>query len=73
MWPPIEIPESRNDNPRLKMIRNPMSVWNGLMPRARSSTAAAPMSPNTAPDAPTVFASGVTTSAPNDPHSSAVK
>ena len=50
-----------------------MSVLNGLIPRARSSTAAAPMSPNTAPDAPTVFASGVTTSAPNDPHSSAVK
>ena len=31
-----------------------MPVSIGLMPRARSSTAAAPISPNTAPDAPTV-------------------
>ena len=31
-----------------------MSVLNGLIPRARSSTAAAPISPKTAPDAPTV-------------------
>ena len=35
-----------------------MSVLNGLIPRARCSTAAAPMSPNTAPEAPTVSASG---------------
>ena len=35
-----------------------MSVCNGLMPRARSSTAAAPIRPKTAPEAPTVSASG---------------
>ena len=50
-----------------------MSVLNGLIPRARCSTAAAPISPNTAPEAPTVSPSGVATSAPNAPHSSAVK
>ncbi len=50
-----------------------MSVWKGLIPRERSSTAAAPMSPKTAPDAPTVSAFGSTTSAPKDPASSAVK
>ena len=55
------------------MISIPMSVWNGLIPRARSSTAAAPISPKTAPEAPTVSASGFRRSAPNDPHSSAVK
>ena len=41
------------------MISSPMSVWNGLIPRERISTAAAPISPNTAPEAPTVSACGV--------------
>ncbi len=44
----------------------PLSI--GLMPRARSTTNAAPISPNTAPDAPTVLVSGsVRSSAPNEP------
>ena len=54
-------------------MSTPMSVLNGLIPRARCSTAAAPISPKTAPEAPTVSAFGVATSAPNAPHSSAVK
>ncbi len=43
------------------------------MPRERISRIAAPISPNTAPDAPTVKLSGVTISAPNEPASSATK
>ena len=54
-------------------MSTPMSVLNGLIPRARCSTAAAPISPKTAPEAPTVSPFGVATSAPNAPHSSAVK
>ena len=50
-----------------------MSVLNGLIPRARCSTAAAPISPKTAPEAPTVSDVGLATSAPKAPHSSAVK
>jgi hypothetical protein len=59
--------------PRLKRISIPMSVWNGLIPRVRSSTAAAPMRPKTAPEAPTVSASGSSSSAPKAPKSSDVK
>jgi hypothetical protein len=43
------------------------------MPRERSSTAAAPISPKTAPDAPTVGTFGLMTSAPKDPHNKEVK
>ena len=57
----------------MKTISTPMSVWNGLIPRARCSTAAAPMRPKIAPEAPTVSTSGLATSAPNAPQSSAVK
>ena len=39
-------------------------------PRERSSTIAAPKSPNTAAEAPTVRLSGVTMSAPNEPANS---
>ena len=56
-----------NDRIRLTTISSPMSVLNGLTPRERSSTAAAPIRPNTAPDAPTVSASGVTINAPSAP------
>ena len=62
-----------NEKIRLITISPPIPAWNGSIPRARSSTNAAPMSPKTAPDAPTVCASGVTSSAPNDPASSDVK
>jgi hypothetical protein len=72
-WPPTEMWLITKDSTRLKMIRAPMSVLNGLMPRERSSTAAAPINPNTAPDAPTVGLLGSTTSAPQAPASSAVK
>ena len=54
-------------------ISSPMSVLNGLTPLERSSTAAAPMRPKTAPEAPTVGALGSTMSAPHAPASSDVK
>ena len=58
--------------PRLKRMSIPMSVLNGFIPRERSSTAAAPIRPKTAPEAPTVSASGSSSSAPNAPKSSDV-
>ncbi len=42
-----------------------IGIW-----RARISTAAAPITPNTAPEAPTVSECGETSSAPNEPASS---
>ena len=42
----------------------------GSMPRARMARIAAPMRPKTAPEAPTVTASGESSSAPSDPPSS---
>ena len=45
----------------------------GLIPRAYWSTKAAPISPKTAPDAPTVTAFGDSTSAPREPATSEVK
>ena len=39
----------------------------GSIPRARCMTNAAPISPKTAPEAPTVTALGDTSRAPNDP------
>jgi hypothetical protein len=62
-----------NDRIRLTTISSPMSVLNGLTPRERSSTAAAPIRPKTAPEAPTVGALGSTMSAPHAPASSDVK
>ena len=45
----------------------------GSIPRARITITAPPISPNTAPEAPTVGEFGVSSSAPNEPHSSEVK
>ena len=44
-----------------------------LIPRFRITTAAAPISPNTAPEAPTVAAVGACSSAPNEPLRSETK
>ncbi len=55
------------------MISIPMSVRSGLKPRRCSSTAAAPIRPKIAPEAPTVGVFGSNSSAPNAPPSSAVK
>src|SRR4051812_34557650 len=68
-----EMFDSANESTRLMTISPPMPAWNGSMPRARRSTNAAPIKPNTAPDAPTVVALKLSTSAPNEPASSAVK
>ena len=45
----------------------PSPVANGLIPRDRMAATAAPMSPNTAPDAPTVSWLGSMSSTPNEP------
>ena len=45
----------------------------GSMPRARIARIPAPSRPKTAPEAPTVAASGDTSSAPNEPPSSETK
>ena len=55
---------------RLNRITGPMPDCIGSMPRARCITNAAPISPKTAPDAPTVTALGDNSSAPNEPASS---
>ena len=58
---------------RLNRITGPMPDCIGSMPRARCITNAAPISPNTAPEAPTVAALGSSSSAPNEPASSEAK
>jgi hypothetical protein len=58
---------------RLNRITGPIPDCIGSMPRARCITNAAPIRPNTAPDAPTVTAFGESRSAPNDPASSEAK
>jgi hypothetical protein len=50
-----------------------MPVLNGSMPRDRNARTAAPISPNTAPEAPTVGWSQLMTSTRNDPPSSDMK
>ena len=57
-------------NSRLIDDQGPIPVENGSMPGKRRATKAAPMSPNTAPQAPTVTESGERTSTRNDPPSS---
>ena len=50
------------------MMVPPSPVWNGLIPRDRMAATAAPIIPNTAPEAPTVTALGsriITPSAPD--------
>ena len=59
MCPPMEIPVSTKLSPRLSTMSPPIPDSITLMPRARIITAAAPMSPKTAPDAPTVSEFGV--------------
>ena len=56
MCPPIETlrPGNRNGNSRLMRIVGPRPDCHGSMPRARRNITPAPISPNTAPDAPTV-------------------
>ena len=55
---------------RLRTIRPPTPVWKRGIWRARSSTAAAPISPKIAPEAPTVRTWGETRRAPKEPRSS---
>ena len=63
-------PRERSERTRLMRISPPMPDWNGSIPRARISKNAAPISPKTAPEAPTVTRSGSSDSAPNEPASS---
>jgi hypothetical protein len=67
--PPIEIPGITNVIARLSRITGPMPDAIGSTPRSRWSTNAAPIRPNTAPDAPTVTEFGLSSSTPSDPHS----
>ena len=69
-WPPIEMFPITNVSATLIRISGPMPDAIGSTPRRRWSTKAPPMSPNTAPEAPTVTAVGLSSSAPNEPHSS---
>ena len=75
-WPPIEIPgRSRKVKTRLmQRSARPMPEPPRVDRRGpAASTKAAAMSPNTAPEAPTVTESALSSSAPNDPASSAAK
>ena len=55
--PPIEMFGTVNVISRLSPIQNPRPLSIGLIPRLRMTTKAAPINPNTAPEAPTVGAS----------------
>ena len=57
----------------LSRISGPIPERHGSTPRARCMTNAAAMRPKTAPDAPTVTESALSSSAPNDPESSDAK
>ena len=48
----------------------PIPVCIGLTPRCNSATEAAPIRPNTAPDAPPVSAFGDSSTAPHEPPTS---
>src|SRR5690606_34388595 len=69
--PPIAMPGMTNVMTRLSTISDPMPVSNGLMPLERIATNAAPMSPNTAPEAPTALVWGARSTWRNEPPSSA--
>ena len=76
MWPPIETlsPGNRNGKARLMRIVGPSPDCIGSTPRARRNTTPAPISPNTAPEAPTVYVSGLDSRiAPKAPVSSEAK
>ncbi len=66
MWSPTEMLAKVKLKIRLMMIRPPMPDSITLTRRARSSTTAAPISPKTAPEAPSV-GEAVANSAPKDP------
>ena len=70
MWPPIAMPGIRKVIPRLSRSVMPRPDCIGSIPRARIPMIAAPIIPNTAPDAPTVTALGESSSAPKEPPSS---
>ena len=70
MCPPQEIPGIEKLMIRLSTISPPTPLWKSGIWRARISTAAAPISPKIAPEAPTVRACGETSRAPKEPHSS---
>ena len=72
-WPPIETFGITNPSARLIRMSAPRPDRIGSIPRAYWSTKAAPMSPKTAPEAPTVTAWGDNSSAPNEPATSEVK
>ena len=73
MCPPIEMLFTLNVITRLSTIQIPSPLSMTLMPRLRITTAVAAISPKMAPDAPTVGAVGVSTSAPNEPARSDTK
>ena len=56
MWAPTEMPARVKLKTRFRMISPPIPDCMTLKPRARSSTAAAPISPKIAPEAPSVGA-----------------
>ena len=58
---------------RLSPIQRPSPLSIGLIPRLRMTMNAAPISPNTAPEAPTVGDVGSSRSAPNEPARSDAK
>ena len=67
------MPGIANVNARLIPSQSPSPLSMIAIPRLRSTTTAAPISPKIAPEAPTVRASGSMSSAPNDPASSETK
>ena len=73
MCPPIEMFGTLNVITRFSTIQMPSPLSMMLMPRLRITTAVAPISPKIAPEAPTVGASGSSSSAPNEPASSDTK
>ena len=62
-----------NEIARFSRITGPIPDCIGSTPRARCMTNAAPISPNTAPEAPTVTAFGDRSSAPKEPDTSDVR
>ena len=65
----MEMPPTTKVSTRLTTISPPTPLCQTLTPRWWSPMAAAPIRPNTAPEAPPVKASGDSSSAPNDPTS----
>jgi hypothetical protein len=73
-WPPTEMYLDMLNVMNRLITRTPMMpLLRTGMPRDRSRARAAPMRPYTAPDAPTVSESGLTSRAPSDPATSEMK